>query len=96
MTAPGCWFVIACLIAGVGYLVSLVLLGYIPENGPIHLKNCTEPIPKNLTELLYAHVIFGAFHLLLLALVIIYRIINCGKKKKKNLEHSTNDEYDRI
>ena len=46
MTAPGCWFVIACLIAGVGYLVSLVLLGYIPENGPIHLKNCTEQFQR--------------------------------------------------
>ena len=96
MTAPGCWFVVGCLIAAVGYIVSLVLLGYIPENGPIHLKNCTQPIPKRLTDLLYAHVYFGALHVVLVVLVLIYRLFKCNNKPKLKQRKNDDSPYNRI
>lgn len=82
MTAPNCWFVIGCGLAAVGYVISLVLLGYVPEKGVLHLNNCTEPIPENLTDLLYAHVIFGAAHVALIVSVILYRICKCSSSSR--------------
>lgn len=90
VTVPGCGSTIAALLAGASYFWGLVIIS---KNRP---KFCHHEIPDNLWTLMGSHLVNGLLHVILLALLIIYRIVKCccckGNAERNPSEYSKKND----